>query len=405
MTTPRRTVLHGAQVIDGTGAPAAPADVVVEDGHIVDVGPGLDGDDGEDLAGLTLLPGFIDCHVHLVFSGVDPQRMLHEPFSYQFYAAARNMAATLATGVTTVRDAGGADLGMKQALADGLIAGPRLLTAVTLLGQTGGHTDGWRASGGTVPLLQPHPGRPPMIVDGPDEMRRRVRELVRAGADVIKICTSGGVLSPRDDPRHAHFSAEELDICVAEAAAAGLGVMAHAQAASGVKNAVRAGVRSVEHGVFLDDEAIDLLRDTGTWLVPTLLAGRAVVRAAAAGTQLPDAVVAKAHAAVAEHHNSIARAVAAGVRIAMGTDSGVFPHGDNLAELPLLRDTGLSPLQVITAATSAGAQVLGIADTVGTVQPGKVADLVCVRGDPLDLTDYRDRVVQVWQGGRRRVDV
>ncbi|MFC9840596.1 amidohydrolase family protein [Rhodococcus sp. NPDC127530] len=402
MSGPGRIVLHGCQVIDGTGAAPAAADVVIEDGIIVDVGRGLDGDEGVDVSGLTVMPGFIDCHVHTVFSGVDQQRMLQEPFSYQFYAAARNMALTLDTGVTTVRDAGGADLGMKQAVADGLIEGPRLLTAITVLGQTGGHTDGWCASGGCVPLLQPHPGRPGMIVDGPDEMRRRVRELVRAGADTIKICTSGGVISPRDDPRHAHFSAEELDICVAEATAAGLDVMAHAQGAQGVKNAIRAGVHSIEHGVFLDDEAIDLLVETGTWLVPTLMASHALLGAAAAGTRLPPVVLDKARAAADQHQISIARAVDAGVRIAMGTDSGVFPHGDNLDELDFLHTAGMTPLGALTSGTSAAAQLLGIGDTVGTVQPGKLADLVCVEGDPLDLVGYRKKITQVWQRGHRR---
>lgn len=404
MSAPTRTVLYGGDVIDGGGSPPARADVVLADGLIVDVGIGLDGDEGVDLTGRTVLPGFIDCHVHLVFSGVEPYRMQHEPFSRQFYAAARNMAASLDAGVTTVRDAGGADLGMKQALVDGLIEGPRLLTAITPLGQTGGHTDGWCVAGSSLPLLQEHPGRPGMVVDGVDEMRRRVRELVRAGADVIKICTTGGVLSPRDDPRHAHFSSDELDVCVAEAAAAGLGVMAHAQGAEGVKNAIRAGVRSVEHGVFLDDEAIELLVSTGTWLVPTLSAGRALLAAADAGAQIPPSILDKARSATAAHGDSIARAVRAGVRIAMGTDSGVFPHGANLDELGLLRGAGLTADRALTAATAAGADVLGIGDRVGTVRPGMVADLVAVEGDPLDLDDYSEKIRKVWQRGHLRRD-
>ncbi|MGP4017844.1 amidohydrolase family protein [Saccharopolyspora sp. 5N708] len=397
-----RTVLRGGRIVDGTGAAPTDGDVVLDAGRIAEVGTGLDADDEVDVTGLTILPGFVDCHVHVVFSGVDPFRMQHEPFSYQFYAAARNLAMTLGTGVTTVRDAGGADAGIKKALSDGLIEGPRLRTAVTVLGQTGGHTDGWSASGETVRLLVPHPGRPDMIVDGPDEMRRRVRELVRADADVIKICTSGGVLSTSDDPRHAHFSAAEIAVCVAEAAAAGLGVMAHAQGAAGVKNAVRAGVRSIEHGIYLDDEAIDLLLANGTWLVPTLIAGRALLRDVDAGmTRLPPAVLEKAQAVADEHLASIRRAVDAGVPIAFGTDSGVFPHGDNLDELALLAEAGMPPLEAIKAGTASAARLLGLADVIGTVEPGKAADLVLVAGDPLDLTGYGERIAQVWQNGRR----
>ncbi|MGH3585007.1 MAG: amidohydrolase family protein, partial [Pseudonocardia sp.] len=220
MSAVRRLVLHGGRVFDGHAAPAA--DVVVEDGLIVDVGPGLDGDIGIDVTGLTVLPGFVDCHVHVMMSGADRLRAMQHPFSYQFFAAAENLRALLDCGITSARDAGGADLGVKTALADGLLDGPDLATAVTVLGQTGGHTDGWLPSGECLPLMTAHPGRPDMVVDGPHEMRVRVRELVRAGADVIKICTTGGVLSPRDDPRHAHFDDEELAVCVAEAARAGL---------------------------------------------------------------------------------------------------------------------------------------------------------------------------------------
>ncbi|WP_326835462.1 amidohydrolase family protein [Amycolatopsis rhabdoformis] len=395
-----RTVLRGGRVLDGTGALPADGDVAIEHGRIAEVGPGLDGDTEIDVTGRTILPGFLDCHVHVVFSGVDPFRMQHEPFSYQFYAAARNLAATVDTGVTTVRDAGGADAGMKKALSDGLIEGPRLRTAITVLGQTGGHTDGWSASGETVRLLVPHPGRPDMIVDGPDEMRRRVRELVRAGADVIKICTSGGVLSPSDDPRHGHFSPEEIEVCVAEAAAAGLGVMAHAQGTAGIKNAVRAGVHSIEHGVHLDDEAIELMLARGTWLVPTLIAGRALLRDVDTGaTRLPPAVLDKARAVTAEHLASIRRAVDAGVPIALGTDSGVFPHGSNLDELALLGEAGLSPVDALRAGTARAAQLLGLGDELGTVEPGKIADLVVVDGDPLDLTGYGKRITEVFQSG------
>jgi imidazolonepropionase-like amidohydrolase len=227
-----RIVLHGGKVFDGSGSPVADADVVIDGDRIVDVGTGLDGDTQVDVSGCTLLPGMFDCHVHVVMSGISWMKYLQQPFSYQFYEAARNLAATLDCGITMVRDAGGADLGIQQAVADGLIDGPQMQIAITILSQTAGHGDSWLPSG--VVLDVPYPGMPSGVVDGPEEMRKRVRELVRAGANVIKVCTSGGVLSPGDSPKHAHFRPDELAALAAEAAAAGLPWMAHAQATDGI---------------------------------------------------------------------------------------------------------------------------------------------------------------------------
>ncbi len=402
-TPGERLLLRGGTVFDGTGSSPAPADVVVEDGRVVEVGPGLDGDVGIDVAGCAVLPGFFDCHVHVTSSGVDVMERLTRPFSYQFYEAARNLEATLATGVTTVRDAGGADLGIQQAVVDGLVAGPRMMIAVNIIGQTGGHTDGWFPSGYDVPLGLPHPGRPAAVADGVDELRRVVRSLLRAGAQVIKICTTGGVLSPRDDPRHTQFSPAEIEVVVAEAAAAGCEVMAHAQGAAGVKNAVRAGVRSIEHGIYLDDEAIELMLANQTWLVPTLVAPRAVLTAADKGVQLPEAVVDKAREVAEVHMASVRAAVAADVPVAMGTDSGVGPHGSNLEELPLLRECGMTPAQVLVGATSGAARLCGMQDLTGRVAPGLLADLVVLEGDAYDFGGMRERVRQVWRDGRLMV--
>jgi imidazolonepropionase-like amidohydrolase len=394
-----RTVLSGGQVFDGTGSPLAAADVVISDGRIADVGISLDGDEQVDVSGMTLLPGFFDCHVHVMVSGVDLVRRLQRPFSYQFFQAARNLAATLDCGITTVRDAGGADLGVQRAVADGLIDGPRLQIAISALSQTGGHGDGWLPSGLSTSLLAPHPGRPAGLVDGPEEMRKRVREIIRAGANVIKVHTSGGVLSPRDSPKHAQFRPDELAALMAEATAAGLPVMAHAQATDGIKNAVRAGVRSIEHGIYLDDEAIDMMLRAGTWLVPTLVAPHAVLSAANAGSQLPEGVVAKAQEVMAAHADAFARAVAAGVNVAMGTDSGVGPHGGNLDELPLMAAGGLTPIQVLTATTSSAAKLLQVADETGTIMPGKRADIVVLAGDPFDLTKLKGNISAVYSSG------
>jgi imidazolonepropionase-like amidohydrolase len=395
-----RTVLAGGRVFDGTGAPVTDADVVVEDGRIVDVGPGLDGDEVVDVAGRCLLPGLFDCHTHLTLSDVNLLGHLQRPFSYRFYQTIGNMAATLAAGVTTVWDAAGADAGIKRAVADGLVPGPRMQVSLTLLSQTGGHGDGWFPSGQEVSFWPVYPGMPDGLVDGPEALRRRVRELVRAGADVIKVATSGGVLSPTDDPRHAHFREDELAALVAEAAAAGRWVMAHAQAADGVKAAVRAGIRSIEHGIYLDDEAIELMLERGTWLVPTLVAPRGVLAAARSGMPLPEASVRKALEVTEAHADSFRRAVAAGVKVAMGTDSGVTPHGRNLAELGLMGKGGMEPAAVLHATTASAAALMGLQDELGTLEPGKRADVVAVDGDPFELATLPDRVAAVWQDGR-----
>jgi imidazolonepropionase-like amidohydrolase len=396
-----RTVLYGGRIFDGTGSPIADGDVAFENGRIVEVGTGLDGDNGVDVAGCTLLPGLFDCHVHVTISGTDFLRRLQRPFSYQFYEAARNLAATLDCGITTVRDAGGADLGIQQAVDDGLIDGPRMRIAITMLSQTGGHGDGWLPSGVLAPIQVAHPGRPSGIIDGPEEMRKRVREIIRAGANVIKVCTSGGVLSPRDNPRHAHFRPDELAALMAEATAAGLPVMAHAQATDGIKAAVRAGVRSIEHGIYLDDEAIAMMLEAGTWLVPTLTAPASVLEAAKNGAQLPDGVLAKAEAVIEAHNASFAAAAAAGVKIAMGTDSGVGPHGQNLRELTLMAEGGMTPRDVLVATTSSAARLLGMQDEAGVISPGRRADIVAVAGDPFDLASLKAGIRAVYQDGRR----
>jgi imidazolonepropionase-like amidohydrolase len=398
-----RTVLRGGRVFDGTGTDPAAADVVVEDGRIVDVGSGLDGDESADVTGRTILPGLFDCHTHVTISHVDLWRSAQQPFSLAFYEAARNLDATLRTGITSIRDAGGADLGIRQAVDDGLIAGPRMQISLIMLSQTGGHGDDWYPSGIQIPLMIPHPGRPSGLVDGPDEIRHKVRELVRMGADVIKVATSGGVISPRDDPRHAHFRPAELEAIVEEATAAGIFVMAHAQGGDGIKNAVRAGIRSIDHGVFLDDEAIDLMKAHGTWFVPTLVAPQGVIDAADAGVPLPPAVVDKARAVIEIHRSAFRRAVEAGVRIAMGTDSGVTPHGRNLRELALMAAGGMRPAAVLEATTRSAAQLLGVDGERGTIEPGKLADLVVVSGDPYDFSDLGDRIESVWKAGRQVV--
>jgi imidazolonepropionase-like amidohydrolase len=398
-----RTLFSGAAIVDGTGAGAAVADLAVEDGRIVAIGPGLDGDDRIDLAGKAVLPGLFDCHTHVMVSSIDTNRNLQTPFSYRFFQAMENLGATLRIGITTIRDAGGADLGVKQAVADGIIPGPRMQISLSMISQTGGHGDPWVASGGEVHFLPRHPGVPETVVNGTDEMRHKVRELVRMGADVIKVAVSGGVLSPRDKPTHAHFRQAELDVLVEEAAAAGIWVMAHAQATPGIKNGIRAGIRSIDHGIYLDDEAISMMLERGTWLVPTLVAPRGVIDAAEAGASIPPQSVAKAREVVEIHRASFAKAVAAGVKVAMGTDSGVTPHGDNLRELALMVDGGMTPMQAIVATTASAAELMGLQDELGTLEVGKRADLVVVDGDPLEVSTLDARISAVYQDGTRVV--
>ena len=400
---PHRLVLGGGLVFDGRGTDPASADVAIEGDRIVDVGSGLDGDERIDLEGRTLLPGLFDCHVYLIFSHIDHWRLIQRPFSYQFFEAAQNMAATIAIGITSVRDAGGVDLGVKRAQVDGLIKGPRVQISLKMISQTGGHGDDWFPSGIEVPLMDRHPGIPDSIVDGPEEMRRVVRLLIRHGADVIKIATSGGVLSPRDKPTHGHCRDEELAALTAEAAAADVPIMAHAQATPGIKAALRAGVRSIEHGIYLDDEAIEMMKQRGAWLVPTLVAPLGVIDAADAGLAIPEASLAKAREVVDVHRQAFTRAVEAGVRIAMGTDSGVTPHGLNLRELSLMAEAGMTPARVLAAATSSAAELLRVADELGTIEPGKRADVVVVSGDAYDFATLNERVEAVYQDGVRVV--
>ncbi len=395
-----RTVFSGGKVFDGSGADIAPGDVVIEDGRIVEVGPSLDGDERVDASGNTLLPGLFDCHVHPLMSHLDLMRSFQTPFSYKYFACARNLETTLKLGITTIRDAGGSDLGIKQAVQDGLINGPRMHISIVMLSQTGGHGDSWMPCGAHISARTVDPGRPNHIVDGPDEMRRKVRELVRMGADVIKVAVSGGVLSPRDKPTHAHFRLAELEVLVEEATAAGIFVMSHAQATDGIKNAIRAGIRSIDHGIYLDDEAIDLMLKRGTWLVPTLLAPRGVIAAAEAGVALTDAAVQKAHEVIDVHTESFRRAVEAGVKVAMGTDCPVSPHGTNLGELELMAKlSDMTPIDALVATTSSAAELMGLSDELGTLEPGKRADVVLVDGDPLDLATLADRITAVWKDG------
>lgn len=400
-----RLLVHGGCVFDPASGTAAPADVVIDGEHVVEVGPGLDGDTALDATGHLVMPGFIDCHVHVTLDDVDVLRLIQTPFSLRFFHAVRNLRLTLHAGVTTIRDAAGADLGVKQAVATGVIDGPDMQIAIGMLSQTGGHADEWMPSGECVHALwPPYPGSPSTIVDGADEMRRKVRELIRAGADVIKVATTGGVISARSDPRRAHLAVEELEVMMAEARAARVHVMAHAQGTDGVKNAVRCGVRSIEHGVYLDEEAVAMMVDRGTWLVPTLSAPRALLKMVQTGAGVTEATRAKVADVVEAHDASLRLAHAAGVRIAMGTDAGIARHGDNLTELELMHHQGLSAVEALRAATTSAAELLSASDDIGELAPGKRADLVLLDGTDIDVRGLSERVRAVIHRGTVHLD-
>jgi imidazolonepropionase-like amidohydrolase len=337
-----------------------------------------------DAGGGFILPGFIDSHVHLNTENFNMEDWFMRPFSYNFYRVIPMMRRTIEAGITSVRDAGGTDLGMKRAVDEGLILGPRIQISVNALSITGGHNDAYMLSGIDPNPPLAYPGNPDGRCDGVEEVRKKVREMLRAGAEVIKICSTGGVMSPTDRPEYTQFSPEELAVIVQEARYhGGVRVMSHAQGNEGIKQAVLAGIFSIEHGFYLDDEVIRLMLERGTFLVPTLLATTSLTDGTS-GTVLPEIMRRKAQEAVELHRASVARAYRAGVKIAMGTDAGVMPHGMNLRELELLCQIGMTPMEAVLATTRRAAECLGWENRVGTLEAGKLADVVVVRTNPLE---------------------
>lgn len=403
------TAVHGDALYDPDGEQTTrPATVLIEDGRVTSAGargtvhvPA--GANQIDATGLTLLPGMIDLHVHLCMlgQGVDLGERLQTPPSLVVLQAVDSCRRTLDAGFTTVRDAGGTPNGVRIAVERGLFPGPRMVLAIQILSQTGGHADNHFPCGAAV-VWNPSPDLPSAVVDGVEPMRQRVRELIRAGADWVKLCTSGGVLSPGDSPHHPAFTEDEIRSAVDEAATQGRKVMAHAQAAAGIKNALRNGVSTIEHGIWIDDEALELLTTLeDRTVVPTLVAPQWVIRHAESG-RMPAWAAEKGALVVKDHQDSIRRSIEAGVRIAFGTDSGVGPHGTNGEELLLLQGQGMAPEQCLRAATSVAAGVLGLGGTVGTLAPGALGDLIGVPGDPtanLDLAARPENVHLVVKGG------
>ncbi len=388
-----RLLLSGATLIDGTGAePVTGRAVVVEGDRITGVVPEGRAPAGPTvlhLDGLTVLPGLINCHVHFCLGGEpDPARvLLEDPPATRVIKAVLRARQTVEAGVTTVRDLGGVDeiaLALRDATRAGLIPGPRILAAARGICMTGGH--GWRF------------GRE---ADGPDDVRKGVREQLKAGADVIKIFASGGVMTPGVEPGSAQLTPEEIRAAIEEASRAGRRTAAHAQATAGIAACVDAGIASIEHGVFLTEAIARTMAREGIALVATLIAPeQIVVHGVKAG--IPEYAVRKSEAVRGRHLESFHMALRAGVPIAAGTDAGtpLNPHGSMVPELALMVKAGMAPLETIRAATATAARLLGLEHEVGALTPGLAADLIAVDGNPGERIEALEDVRLVIANGR-----
>jgi imidazolonepropionase-like amidohydrolase len=348
-----------------------------------------------DLGNKTLLPGLIDMHTHLTG---DPQdsgySIVAKSIPRVTLTGAKNARITLQAGFTTVRDVGAdgyADIGLRDAINDGDVPGPRMAASGPPLSITGGHCDDtMHAPEYKITALG--------VADGVDEALKVTRRNIKYGADVIKICATGGVLSFGDDPRTSQYTLEELKAIISDAHRLGRKAAAHAHGGDGIKLAVLAGVDSIEHGSYIDDEGIRLMKEHKTWLVPTVYLGDWLIENAEA-IKLPKPLLEKAKVTLPMARQNIARAIKAGVPIAFGTDAAVYPHGLNAREFGILVKLGMTPIQAIRAATLNASELLGWTDRVGTIEAGKFADLIAVDGEPLKDVKTLESVQWVMKGG------
>lgn len=396
----RSVAVHAAHLLDvKTGRTLNDQTIVIENGKIVSSGSTADAKIPSDalrieLPNATLLPGLIDAHTHLTMDPKFGYETLALSVPRQALIGAKNARMTLLAGFTTVRNVGAhefSDVALRDAINAGDVPGPRMLVSGPALSITGGHCDNnmlpfeYHATGGGV-------------ADGVPAVQHKVRENIKYGSDLIKVCATGGVLSLGDNPQHSQFTQEEMKAIVADAHRLGRKVAAHAHGAEGIRWAAEAGVDSIEHGSYIDDSGIAAMKEHGTYLVPTLYLGDWMIENAAA-THLPAPLLAKAQEIIPAARKNVAHAFASGVKVAFGTDAAVYPHGLNGHEFAVMVKLGLTPLQAIQASTINAADLLGWSGKVGTLEPGAWADIVAVDGDPVKDVTTLERVKFVMKGG------
>jgi imidazolonepropionase-like amidohydrolase len=401
-------VLKAARMFDGkSNSLTTPGLVVITDNKITAVGSGATVPAGAqviDLGDATLLPGFIDAHTHLTMMHSDDWKgreldQLQKSIAEQALDSSVNAKVTLMAGFTTVRDVGShdqLDVGLRNAIRHGDVPGPRMLVSVHAIGSTGGHCDdtaGFRQ--GLFPETDPSQG----VINGADQAREAVRLAHKYGADIIKTCASGGVLSPTDDVDTPQLTQEELNALVDEAHALRLKVATHCHGAEAGKRAILAGVDSIEHGTFLNNEDLDMMKQRGTYYVPTLMAVQGLQEQIAKGLYLPPLIQMKAQMAIDHIRKTFQNAIAKGVTIGLGTDAAVYPHGRNAEEFHQMTDLGMKPIDALKAGTSADAKLLNIADRTGSLEVSKFADVVAVPGDPTQNIRATEHVLFVMKEG------
>lgn len=380
--------------------------VVVENGSVKSVGPMTQGAGHVDLSKHACMPGFIDMHVHLTGETQKQVDALRESISFDpadlAYRSVVYAERTLKAGFTTVRDLGAADglnVSLKRAIATGAIPGPRMFTAGKSIATTGGHADPTNNYSQRFSKALGAPGPNEGVVNSPEEGRQAVRARYKEGADLIKVTATGGVLSQARSGQNSQYTEDELRAIISTARDYGFRVAAHAHGAEGMKRAVRAGIDSIEHGTMMDDETIALVKKHGTWYVPTISAGRYVAEKAKEADYYSPLVRPKAAAIGPQIQATFGRAYKAGVKIAFGTDAGVFPHGENAKEFAYMVEAGMPPLEAIRSATLGAAALLDQEKRLGSIEPGYAADIIAVSGDPLRDVSILQQVQFVMKDG------